>query len=250
MCTDCVSPPERALAYLQEAGEDVLIGDQFALPDWSEDRLMRLLSGAEDRAAGLDGWAPRHWRHLTRAAVRWLVVLLTLVEAGAEWPRDALHGKAVFIGKPSTRWDDPLTWRVLLILPYLYRVWAKSRLADLEPWAAAWATPDMMALYPGTDATLAWYRSALYREQAAMQGRPYSGSCDDIWKCYDRVSRQLANMVACAAGFPVAVAQAYLRFHGRLEVRNSLPLGLGRPVRRMLAIPQGCPSATCTSACC
>ena len=97
------------MAYLGEAGEDIQVGEQFALPSWSVDKLMGLLSGAEDRAAGLDGWAPKHWRHLTRGAVRWLVVLLTLIESGADWPQDALHGKAVFIGKPSTRWDDPLT---------------------------------------------------------------------------------------------------------------------------------------------
>ena len=43
----------------------------------------------------------------------------------------------------------------------------------------------MMAILQGTGADTAWYRSALLREDALLRGRPFSGSCDDIWKAYD-----------------------------------------------------------------
>jgi hypothetical protein len=43
------------------------------------------------------------------------------------------------------------------------------------------------------------------------------------------------------AGFPKQLAAAYLRFHDAVEVRTALALGLGRPRRRQLSIPQGCP---------
>ena len=92
--------------------------------------------------------------------------------------------------KPSTRVDEPLSFRILSVLCLLYRVWTKYRFEDLRPWVAAWATSDMFALAEHTDATLAWCRSALLRERAYAKGCPFSGSCDDIWKAYGTVDRQ------------------------------------------------------------
>ena len=62
---------------------------------------------AFDKAAGLDGWAPRHWKHLAPKAARWLLVLFTLVETDAPWPAPLQRGKAVFIAKQNTSWEDP-----------------------------------------------------------------------------------------------------------------------------------------------
>ena len=67
-------------------------------------------------------------------AAKWLLVLFALVENGAPWPTSLRQGKAVFIAKPGTSWEDPLTFRILLILPYAYRCWAKMRLRHLAPW--------------------------------------------------------------------------------------------------------------------
>ena len=72
-------------------------------------------------AAGFDGWAPRHWRHLSVCAAKWLLVLFAAVENGAPWPASLRRGTSVFIAKPSTSWEDPLTFRAMLILPYAYR---------------------------------------------------------------------------------------------------------------------------------
>jgi hypothetical protein len=70
---------------------------------------------------------------------------------------------------------------------------------------------------------------------------PFSGCCDDVWKAYDMICRPTAVLVALMAGFPKQLAAAYLRFHDAVEVRTALALGLGRPRRRQLSIPQGCP---------
>ena len=128
-----------------------------------------------------------------------------------------------------------------MILPYCYRSWAKLRLRHVSPWIRTWATEDMFAVSPGTGADAAWYRSAALREEALMQSKPFSGTCDDIWKAYDCISRETALAAALAAGFPKGLARAYFNFHKRLEVRNGLALGLGAPRYRALCIPQGCP---------
>ena len=109
---------------------------------------------------------------------------------------------AVFVTKPTTSWEDPLSLRILTILPYCYRCWAKLRLRHLGPWIQSWATEDMFAVKAGKGADAAWYRSAVLREEALMMAKPFSGACDDIWKAYDGVSRETAIVAAMAAGFP------------------------------------------------
>ena len=95
--------------------------------------------------------------------------------------------KAAFIAKATTSWEDPLTFRILMTLPYAYKCWAKLRLKHVSPWVQSWASQDMFGLREGSGADAAWYRSALLREEAALEGRPFSGACDDIWKAYDGV---------------------------------------------------------------
>eukprot|EP00974_Lingulodinium_polyedra_P105296 10195113-Lingulodinium_polyedra.AAC.1 len=79
-----------------------------------------MLSKSPDNAAGLDGSAPRHWKCLCRKAAAWLIVLFAQVEGGTPWPDPLRAGKTVFISKPSTNWEGPLTFRILMILPYAY----------------------------------------------------------------------------------------------------------------------------------
>ena len=98
-----------------------------------------------------------------------------------------------------------------------------------------------MGFLRGTGAQDAWYRSAVLKEEAIVTTRPFSGSCDDIWKAYDGISRQLTMAVACVAGFPKGLARAYLALHRDLVIYNGLAQGLGAPRRRDRSIPQGCP---------
>ncbi len=100
-----------------------------------------------------------------------------------------------------------MTFRILLILPYAYRCWAKMSFQHLNPWVRSWATEDMLGSLEGTGAEDPWYRSGVLREEAILMGRPFSGSCDDIWKAYDGTSKELAIVMACVAGFPMGVGQ-------------------------------------------
>eukprot|EP00974_Lingulodinium_polyedra_P132184 11220765-Lingulodinium_polyedra.AAC.1 len=99
----------------------------------------------------------------------------------------------------------------------------------------------MMGIFEGTSAATATYRSGLLREDALLRGLPFSGECDDIWKAYDGISREMAIAAAQQAGFPRKLARAYLAFHDGLVVHNALAQGLGAPRTRALSIPQGCP---------
>ena len=50
-----VHPEERALAYLTQAGNHVVVAEPFKVPKWDARQLMERLLVAEDKAGGLNG---------------------------------------------------------------------------------------------------------------------------------------------------------------------------------------------------
>ena len=61
--------------YLEHVGQSVVVNNEFQLPAWDALQFLRVFQEVLDKAAGLDGWAPRHWRHLSVCAAKWLLVL-------------------------------------------------------------------------------------------------------------------------------------------------------------------------------
>ena len=56
---------------------------------------------------------------------------------------------------------DPLAYRVLLMLPSVYRLWGKIRLAQLQPWVVMWALPQIYVGVKGQGANDASYATAV-----------------------------------------------------------------------------------------
>ena len=67
---------------------------------------------------------------VTVGAARWLAASLDLVELGQPWPEGARNA---YIAKAASTWDQPLPFRILMILTLLYRTWTKYKLQDLTP---------------------------------------------------------------------------------------------------------------------
>ena len=85
----------------------------------------------------------------------------------------------------------------------------------------------------------------MLREEALLAARPFSGSCDDIRNAYDGISRELAVVVACVAGFPKGLARAYMAFHQGLTIHSGLAQGLGAPPSQALVHSSGLPLEQC-----
>ena len=104
----------------------------------------------------MDNFSPADFKHLSDLTYDWLAHLLNVVESGADWPKDLKCAKAAYLSKDPDKIDDPLEYRVLLILPTLYRRWASARLNDLKPWIRLWQLHSMYAGVEGFGAEDAW----------------------------------------------------------------------------------------------
>ena len=92
-----------------------------------------------------------------------------------------LHGRSAFLAKTEIPSLDPLQYRILLILPILYRRWAALRLRDLAPWIDTWALEEMYAGMRGRGAEDAWWTTALEVEFARLSGDVVIGGVADIF---------------------------------------------------------------------
>ena len=164
-----------------------------------------------------------------------------MIEEGAPWPNDLLKTKAAYLSKDPDKTTDPLAYRVLMILPVLYRRWAALRLNDMKPWTRTWQHSAMFAGVESMGADDAWFETALNIELCKLKGVGFSGGASDIYKCFDQIPRQLLYHIAYIAGFPTGVLTAYRNYHENAVAHNSLGLGIGTPHTRQTGIPQGCP---------
>ena len=191
--------------------------------------------------AGLDNWEPAELGMLSLSLFDWLAELLNLVKDGCPWPDGLEHAKAAYLAKNPDKADNPLCYKVLMILPASYRRWATHRLQDLKPWTEKWALSEMYAGVGNQGAEDAWYSLAMQTGHFDLIGTPYSGGTVDIAKCFDQINRELLRELATRAGMPRGVLDACLRYQDKMAIHNSVAKGIGIGFCRRTGIPQGCP---------
>lgn len=136
---------------------------------------------------------------------------------------------------------DTMSYRILLLLPSIYRRWAATRLRDLASWVSLWATDHMFAGVAGRGASDRWYQTAILLERCQLTASPFVGGAVDILKCFDQIHRGLIYKLAASASLPHRILQAYSSFHENVWAYNSIAGALGSPYRKPTSIPQGCP---------
>ena len=82
---------------------------------------------------------------LSDKAYDYMARLLNKIESTGRWPAGTTEAKAAFLEKNPEDSDNPLAYRVLLILPGIYRRWAGLRLTQMNDWVERWAPEEMFA---------------------------------------------------------------------------------------------------------
>ena len=115
--------------------------------------------------------------------------MFNAIEKGASLPKAESVARAAFMAKEEGIELDPLSYRVLTMLPASYRLYAKIRLKDLQPWIAKWVTPEIYAGVEGQGAADAAYETAIRMELSRLRGGGCTGGAGDVYKCFDQIQR-------------------------------------------------------------
>ena len=193
-------------------------------------------------AGGLDGWG---WKELKVLPVSWfdaLARILTKVEDLGVWPDGLLDAYITMIPK-SDGDATPLGQMPLTVLPVVYRIWASTRMGQLDDWFRSWVPDAVYSAGGGRGSVEAWYTSALDIEEVL------SGASDshvhlfvaDVIKSFDTVDRGILDCVLSSLGLPGWFRHAYFEYHAHVRLRFRLASGLGKAWIRDGGIPQGRP---------
>ena len=196
---------------------------------------------AAKTAGGVGGWTPADWHMLSSEACAALALLLNNVEGTGRWPASLRTGRLAFLAKEGGDPLDPLCYRVLTILPNLYRRWASLRLRQLREWVLRWAPDECFAGVPGKGAADAWWAEGAELEVLRLSGVPYVGGMVDLVKCFDTIPRDIVYALLLRAGLPRGILRAYRSYLEGLQVLNTLEGGVGREFTKECGLPQGDP---------
>ena len=137
--------------YDTKGSKYVYHGKAATMTDLTAEDLRTTARTTKETAAGLDRWTPAEMRMLSLKAYGYLADILNDIEKGASWPEQLTSARAAFLSKDPNDELNPLAYRVLLMLPALYRMWSKTRLRHLAPWIAEGAMPEFMQVSKGEE---------------------------------------------------------------------------------------------------
>ena len=87
----------------------------------------------KESAGAVDGWSPKELSLLSLKLYGSIATMLNQIEAGAPWPKSALHARIVYLEKPGAIIGQVMSYRPLTITSPIIRCWATMRLRHLEP---------------------------------------------------------------------------------------------------------------------
>lgn len=176
--------------------------EEAPVDELSGEALEETLRDTKETAAGLDQGAPADLKLWSKEALGQLARLLNLIERSGRWLEQTQSARAAFLPKDEEDPLEPQSYRVLLMLPTVYRLWAKTRLRHLTPWDEDWKTDEMYAGVPGRGAADASYHTALIIENCSLKEEDFTGGAADIYKCFDQIDRTLLHKILKEACMP------------------------------------------------
>jgi hypothetical protein len=193
-------------------------GESLAFDDWegaevselSGDKVRDTLAKfKEGTGAGMCGWRPRDWRKVGDAGLECLAALMGLAEREGTWPSGQRDTAMVRIDKDGGIKGD---YRLIGLMPTLYRVWAKMRRQECMVWEEANARSYDYAS-KGRGAVSEVWDVALIDEGARVHGADTACWAGDLSKFYERIP--LGQLIAAAKdlGFPAPMLRLALRIY-------------------------------------
>ena len=189
-------------------------------------------------AGGPDGWRAPELRVLPDWIWHRAAQVCDVAELHGEWPVAMRQGTVALIPKEGATNTGEL--RPIVILPFVYRIWAASRRVLVKAWEVGEGAHSSDVL--GRGAEEAAWELALQAECFNANGESIVGCFLDCSKCYERVNFDMLLEECIRKGFPAKIANlAVNMYSGTRYIRFEGTYGPG--IRATCGIMPGCPVA-------
>ena len=129
---------------------------------------------------------------------------------------------------PKTDGDAaPLGQRPLSVLPVVYRLWASTRMGQLDEWFRSWVPDSVFSAGGGRGSVEAWYTSSLDIEEVLAGGTDSHVHLfvADVVQSFDTVDRSILDRVLSSLGLPGWFRHAYFEYHAHVRMRFKACIG-------------------------
>ena len=182
--------------------------------DIDPEQLFQLFAHTKHNSGGLDGWTPADLTLMSRVACTLVCQMLNQIEMGTmQWPKPVLTARAAFMAKDPNQLEDPLKYRVLTVLPVVYRKWASQRLKDMNGWMEDWEIEELFTIKGGAQA--AWWTTALSFEALHSKEVTVTGGSADLQKAFDEIKRELLDTLLRKGWLPRKSAKSLYNCLGK-----------------------------------
>ena len=213
----------------------------FTLPSLDSATIAATIKSLKTTAPGADGWNVRELQSLSTIAIELLTDIYNAIELHGKWPLSLQEVPVATLRKGEG--NSPLDIRPISLTPILYRVWARTRFLQLQPWHMQWLPEQLRGGAPGRDSVDAFYELALEAELCAHTKRPLFGVLFDYTKCFDLVAWPVEQGLLTDLGMPLHVLKPMYSYAANIQRRFKLGSSVGPKFGNTNSISQGCPLA-------
>ena len=213
----------------------------FVVRDITEEQVSATIHQMKPSAPGADAWRVHELQMLSCFSIQTLAQLLNAVETTGTWPEQLQEIPVAALKKGSGATAKDV--RPISLASLIYRLWAKIRWADLQPWHLAWLPPELKGGAKHREAIDAYYELMLEVENSAHSKHPLYGILYDYTKCFDYVPWSIENGLLCALGMPDRISMPLFAFSRKIVRRFKFGNSMGPAIPNTNSIMQGDPLA-------
>ena len=147
--------------------------------------MLQTVKRARAAGAGMDGWRPREMRCLAWKGADLAARIMEKAEETGQWPKQLLQSRAVYLAKQEGLSTGPSDNMILLMMPWLYRTWAKLRYHQMRGRYQQWEMPYHHTGAGNGGSEAAWMKTAMHVEHAKKARRAIAITALDIYKALD-----------------------------------------------------------------
>eukprot|EP00971_Amphidinium_carterae_P245697 4879377-Amphidinium_carterae.1 len=152
-----------------------------------------------EKAAGADGTRVVELHAMSPALQAGLLAFYQRAEAEQAWPQSICVQKVVFLAKPGKR-PTPSTIRPIVLLPLLYRLWARMRTGYLREVFLNTTSGQVLGVRPHVQIQRVIMTMAIQLQQSDQQGLLPQGLHSDLTKAYEGIEHGVVKRTLTVRG--------------------------------------------------
>ena len=218
---------------------------EFPALTWTGEKVGALArSYKKHTATGPDGWSRLDIEKLPTIAHEQIATMYSDLQQGAAWPTQLITGFVCPVRKHLAA-EQPSHYRPIILLGFLYRLWAAGASRLLLPLLAQLAGPHVYGFIPSRRAGDLWALLQCTIEMSLLDSTTLVGHNLDIIRCFNMLPRRPLMAFLEHVGAPLSILQPWSSALEQLQRRFRIADQVGPPHRSSTGFPEGDPLSCC-----